>query len=311
MVFSKSSAAARLLFVQNELDSSVLGSQLGVFLRFWVPASVVNKVGHKFVRVPTLRKPSGKYGILGHAALVFLSLLIHAFGALLAVGLGLLNPPQKLTERVAKVTLATPKEAAPEAEVIPLVSPPVLRDPPPQKPEKTRSARPRESEKTPPQQRPEEVLGGLSESLAKTDTPSESAPAVAQGNSSELAVDPSKGDLPPPDPAAVGATGAVDYAAVAVEEAFADTSASCAGALPKLDLSEDAINAGLTKGRLVFDVIIDASGRVRQPKLLRGTGFAIDKIATSALAKIVCKPAESAGKKAIVRKEIVFEVVDY
>jgi hypothetical protein len=25
----------------------------------------------------------------------------------------------------------------------------------------------------------------------------------------------------------------------------------------------------------------------------------------------VCKPAESAGQKAVVRKEIVFEVVDY
>ena len=266
-------------------------------------------MGHEHLR--TLIKSSEDYGFLGYAVLVFLSLLVHALGALLASGLGLLNRPPLDIERIAKVTIATRTEVAAEVAPPPPVAPPILRDPPEKKPEKTRSARPRESEKVVPKEKPAEVRGGLSESLSQNATPSESAPAVAQGNSSELAVDPSKGNLPPPAPAAIGTTGDIDYAAVAVEEAFADTSASCAGALPKLDLSEDAINAGLTKGRLVFEVIIDATGRVREPKLVRGTGFSIDKIATAALGKIVCRPAESAGKKTVVRKEIVFEVVDY
>ena len=105
----------------------------------------------------TLLKSSEEYGFIGYAALVFLSLLVHAVGALLASGLGLLNRPPMDLERVAKVTIAKPVEVAAEVAPPPSVAPPILRDPPEKKPEKTSSARPRESEKVVPKEKPAEV----------------------------------------------------------------------------------------------------------------------------------------------------------
>jgi outer membrane biosynthesis protein TonB len=192
--------------------------------------------------------------------------------------------------------------------------PPPLKEPPKPKPEKTRKARAREDERVKPEEinpEPVEIRGGLSDSTALNSNLA-TGPSVAQGNSAEVGVDPSKGDLPPPAPVPVGTNSdVVDYAAIAVEEAFASSSADCAGALPELELSDDAVNAGLTSGQLIIEVIVDDKGIVRQPKLIKGTGYQIDAIALKEVQKMKCNPAQENGKSTVVRKELRFEVVDY
>jgi outer membrane biosynthesis protein TonB len=176
---------------------------------------------------------------------------------------------------------------------------------------RTRKARSRERQDSPQITPPTEIRGGLSESTRSPSEVAQAGPAVAEGNSSEVGVDPSKAGQPLPPVAAVGLGGEVDFEAIAVEDAFADTAADCSGALPQLDLTDDAINAGLRRGRLVFEVIIDQTGRVRSPRMVKGTGYDIDRVAREAISKIVCKPAQADGTAAVVRKELVFEVVDY
>jgi hypothetical protein len=251
----------------------------------------------------------------GHVVVVLISVLVHALGAVVVGLLGTLAVPQpKPPDTVARVRLApseVPQEMA-MATPAPLATPqPILRDPPPDA-KKTRKSRARERDQEQPQPEPPEVRGGLSDSTSLMNQPSADALTVPLGNTSELAVDPSKADLNPPPTAATGSQGdKVDYDAVAVEEAFADASADCSRALPQLDLTPDAINAGVTRGRLVFETVLDASGVVQQVKLIKGTGYDIDKVARDALQGMRCRPAQASGQGVVVRKEIVFEVVDY
>lgn len=259
------------------------------------------------------RHSGSKIGVQLESLTAFLpgllvSAIIHVFGVLVMIGLGLIGPAQEPAPRVVQVKIAAP-EVAPQ----PISEPPPIPEVPKEEPkEDVRQARARESVEAPPVETPPEIRGGLSDSVSTT-AESETAPAVALGNSSEVAVDPALADSPPPSAVPIGTNGdeAVDYNARAVEEVFADSSADCSAAIPQLDLTEDAINAGVTSGELVFETIVDEQGRVRQPKLVRGTGFEIDRVATEALAGITCAPAMADGKPTVVRKEIRFRVVDF
>jgi TonB family protein len=204
--------------------------------------------------------------------------------------------------------------ATPEPVATPRSTPVPKKEPPKEKVEKTRQARAREDERVKPAEQPEEpveIRGGLSDSTALDPALSTGAPAVALGNSAEVAVDPSKGDLPPPAPVAPGTNSDdVDYSARAVEEAFADTEADCSGSLPELELTEDAVNAGVSSGKLLIEVIIDEKGTVRNVKLVKGTGYEIDRIAVEAIRSIKCVAATSNGEPTIVRKELFYEIVN-
>lgn len=226
----------------------------------------------------------------------------------------LVQPPRP--EPTAAPTAApTPAPTpAPTARPTPKATPVPKKEPPKEQPEKTRQARAREDERVKPQEQPPEpveIRGGLSDSTALDPTQSANAPAVALGNSAEVAVDPAKGDLPPPAPVAPGTNaGEVDYSARGVEEAFADTEADCSGALPELELTEDAVNAGVSSGKLLIEVIIDEGGKVRNVKLLKGTGYEIDRVAVEAIRSITCVAATSGGEPTVVRKELPYEIVN-
>lgn len=86
----------------------------------------------------------------------------------------------------------------------------------------------------------------------------------------------------------------------AVPEAVVDTVARC----PMIDiaLTSDAANAGVSAGRLLFEVTISDSGKVLFVKTLKGTGFTVDEKAIDAIKKLVCVPAEKGGKKVAVKK---------
>lgn len=243
---------------------------------------------------------------------VLASVGLHVCGALFVFLLSRDVEPQPPIVTIAKVSLAGPvPKPAPVVAVPPEMPLQPLREKPKNLPP-VRKARARERENVDPSPERVEVRGGLSDSTrVKSDNTAPST-VVPQGNSSELAVDPGaaiQGDLAPVPTGSQ--TGAVDYNALAVEEGFADVPADCAGALPDLDLTSDALNAGLRRGRLAFEAVIDESGRVRDVRLIRGTGYDIDRVARDALKGIVCRPAQSSGRAAIVRKELVFEVVDY
>jgi outer membrane biosynthesis protein TonB len=243
---------------------------------------------------------------------VLASMALHVCGALFVFLLTRDVEPQPPVVTIAKVSLAGPvPKPAPVAAVPPERPLQPLREKPKDRPP-VRKARARERDNVNPSQDTVQVRGGLSDSTrVKSDNTAPST-VVPQGNSSELPVDPSaaiQGDLAPVPTGSQ--TGAVDYSALAVEEGFADVPADCAGALPDLDLTSDALNAGLRRGRLAFEAVIDESGRVREVRLIKGTGYDIDRVARDALQGIVCRPAQASGRAAIVRKELVFEVVDY
>lgn len=245
----------------------------------------------------------------GHAVTLGLSLVVHCVGALVVAFVGGLSENTASTETVVKVRLATPAPVVEPEVQAPQPTPVPLREKPPEVPA-TRKARAREREASTVRPETTEIRGGLSESTQEPD-PTSLAPAVPLGNSSELAVDPSQAQSTAPGAVASGSQpGQVDYAARAVQEGFADAAADCAGALPQLDLTSDAINAGIKRGRLVFETIIDEKGVVRDARLVKGTGFEIDRVALEALKNVVCRPAKAGGQSVVVRKELAFEILD-
>ncbi|MFZ9520545.1 MAG: energy transducer TonB [Silvanigrellaceae bacterium] len=190
-----------------------------------------------------------------------------------------------------KVRLAEPQKAPqPVAESIstPKPRPPVRvdrRQPPPEK----------------PIEKPE-VRAGLSDSLAKPGTANASAPAIAVGNSSLATVNPDDANKPPPAPLSGND---VDN----VSEAVADTPARCP-VPPNLELTTDALNAGLTNAEVVIEVVVSAIGDVRDAKLKTGTGYDIDKIALKAALKLKCSPAILSGKAVgVAGKKLVWKVM--
>jgi len=190
--------------------------------------------------------------------------------------------------------------------------PPVVEEKKPEPPKATpvpvpvkkkeRPPRVRNDERVKPQENapPPEVRAGLSDSAALPGSGSSSAPAAAQGNSAEVAVDPEAARRPPPPPAP-GTPEPVDPDANPVTEASADEPASCPS-VREIQLTDDAINAGLTSGRFVVEGFVSASGALRDVKLREGTGYAIDQVVVQEIRKLNCRPAKKGGKDVAQRR---------
>lgn len=193
-----------------------------------------------------------------------------------------------------KVSLNTPKPP-PQIATTPVAKPTA----PPPRP------RVRVDKRLPPPpvpQKPPEVRAGLSDSLAKPGTARDLAPAVAVGNSSLVEVNPEDANKPPPPPLSVGEE-------EPVAEAAADSPAQCP-LPPSLELTTDALNAGLTNAEVVIEVAIASSGLIQDAKLKNGTGYEIDKIAIKAAMKLKCSPAVIGGRAvAIMGKKLVWKVI--
>ncbi|APJ03837.1 energy transducer TonB [Silvanigrella aquatica] len=72
-------------------------------------------------------------------------------------------------------------------------------------------------------------------------------------------------------------------------EATVDKTAQCT--LPEINLTEDAINAGVTSGSVIIEVHINSLGKVVDSKLIKGTGYKIDQVAVNAAKELNCKAA--------------------
>lgn len=189
--------------------------------------------------------------------------------------------------------------APPPPKVVP-TPPPFVQDvkPKPRQPVRVDKRQP-SPEKPAPQP---EVRAGLSDSLAKPGTASANAPAVAVGNSSLAAVNPEDADKPPPPPL----TGTEPETVV---EALADTPARCP-VPPNLELTTDALNAGLTNAEVVIEVAVNATGGIESALLKTGTGYEIDKVALQAAKKLKCAPAVLSGKPVgVAGKKLVWKVM--
>jgi protein TonB len=176
--------------------------------------------------------------------------------------------------------------------------PPVVNTPKPRPPVRVDRRQP-VPEKPVPQP---EVRAGLSDSLAKPDTARPDAPAVAVGNSSLAPVNPADADKPPPAP--LSGTESDN-----VSEALTDSPAKCP-VPPNLELTTDALNAGLTNAEVIIEVAVTAAGLVQDAKLKAGTGFEIDKVALKAALKLKCTPAVLSGKAVgVAGKKLVWKVM--
>jgi len=197
-----------------------------------------------------------------------------------------------------KVRLAEPPKMLRQAAPTQVPVPPT--QPKPRPPVRTDRRQP-----PPETPRPQpEVRAGLSDSLAKPGTVSETAPAVAVGNSSLAEVKPEDANKPPPPPLS-----GPDVESESVVEAIADTPARCP-LPPNLELTTDALNAGLTNAEVVIEVAVSAVGKVRDAKLKSGTGYEIDRIALQAALKLKCSPAVLSGKAvAVAGKKLVWKVM--
>lgn len=157
----------------------------------------------------------------------------------------------------------------------------------------------------PPPEKPipkPEVRAGLSDSLAKPGTANTNAPAIAVGNSSLAEVNPADANKPPPAPLS-GAE------LESVSEAVADAPAKCP-VPPNLELTTDALNAGLTNAEVIIEVAVNALGLVQDAKLKSGTGYEIDKVALKAAMKLKCTPAVLSGKAVgVAGKKLVWKVM--
>ncbi|NBX18641.1 MAG: hypothetical protein EBR09_14900 [Proteobacteria bacterium] len=196
--------------------------------------------------------------------------------------------PESIKVRIAEPpkTVSTP---APVVEATPKPRPPVRvdrRKPPPEKPDPK-----------------PEVRAGLSDSLAKEGTARENAPVIAQGNSSLAGVNPEDANKPVPPPAAP------EEVESEVSEALADTPARCP-VPPNLELTIDALNAGLTNAEVIIEVAVNAAGSVENAKLKTGTGYEIDNVALKAAMKLKCTPAVLSGKTVrVAGKKLVWKVM--
>jgi hypothetical protein len=131
----------------------------------------------------------------------------------------------------------------------------------------------------------------------------QNAPAIAQGNSSLAAVNPEDANKPVPLP------DSPSDADQEVSEALADTPARCP-VPPNLELTTDALNAGLTNAEVIIEVAVNALGAVENAKLKTGTGYEIDKVALKAALKLKCTPAVLSGKTVrVAGKKLVWKVM--
>jgi hypothetical protein len=114
-------------------------------------------------------------------------------------------------------------------------------------------------------------------------------------------VNPDDANKPPPEPL----SGVPDT----VAEVAADAPAQCP-LPPNLELTNDALNAGVTNAEVVIEVAIASSGSIQEAQLKVGTGFEIDKVALRAALKLKCSPAVLAGRPvAVTGKKLVWKVM--
>lgn len=263
-----------------------------------------------FSRLPTdAGQPEG--GPVGPwlVPLVFVaSALAHA-GLYFSVSSIAERPQREKPPQIVRITDAKPPPPPP-------APPPVLEEkkpeppPPPKKePPKERKPRVRQDErvKPPPPDAappPPEVRAGLSDSTALPGTGKPTGIAVAEGNSAELAVNPEDARKPPPPPAPPAPVEErYDPDAVVLTEAAVDTPSSCPS-IGEVPLSEDAINAGVTSGKVVVEIVIASNGGVAEAKLLQGTGYAVDADVLARYKKLRCKPGTKNGAPARSRRKI-------
>ena len=87
-----------------------------------------------------------------------------------------------------------------------------------------------------------------------------------------------------------------------LSEALVDKVARCK--IPDVSLTEDAAHAGITSGRVLLEVLIQRDGKVSQVKLLKGTGFEIDRVIMALAEKMQCEPAQKEGKDVPVKQRL-------
>jgi periplasmic protein TonB len=207
---------------------------------------------------------------------------------------------------VSSLTSHAPKEKAVQAvRVLEAPQPPPVpleKNPEPPKPlvpKKVTERKPRvrnDERMLPPPadapQPPEEIRGGLTDSLAPAGAGS--SLAAAQGNSAEVGVDPKAARRPPPPPAP-GPAPKPDPDSIPVSEAAIDTPAKCT--LPRdIPMTDDAINAGITSGLILVNIVVSSKGDVVKATLKKGTGYSIDQVVIEALKKVKCTPGIKDGK---------------
>jgi TonB family protein len=90
-------------------------------------------------------------------------------------------------------------------------------------------------------------------------------------------------------------------------ESTVDQNAQCS--LPEINLSDDAVNAGITSGTVVIDVQIDSLGKVQAAKLVKGTGYDVDGLALRAAKNLLCKPATLNKEKVGVLKRLHWMII--
>jgi TonB family protein len=217
------------------------------------------------------------------------------------------DTPKETKNNVIKMKLA---EAPPPPPPPPPPSPPKPEPKPepvlePPKPKKVvQRPKIRADERVPPPEKPppekQEIRAGLSDSLALPGTGAANAPLAAEGNSAEVAVEPEKAVGTPPPPVATRTEApeitqpVVPAERDPVSELRAETPASCPQP-PGLELSEDALNAGITSGEVTVEVNLDSSGSVTSARLIKGIGYEIDQIVVKTAQRIRCRPAQMNG----------------
>jgi Gram-negative bacterial TonB protein C-terminal len=234
-----------------------------------------------------------------------LSLLAH-----LSLGTGTLLLPPIATQgnKVITVNVRIPPTVAPTAaptvapKIIPTIIPQVVKE---KVVVEKKTTKPRIDKAAPKNDIPPPEVAGISESsLAKPGTGTGSFSA-AVGNSAIEEVKPEQANQPPPT--AYNPT-IEDPDANPVVETVAEVESKCPYP-PNLQLTEDAINAGILSGKIEVVVFVSSQGEVKEAKLKKKTGFEIDNVVLNAVKNIKCSPAQVAGKPVAVKEKVLkFEI---
>ena len=177
----------------------------------------------------------------------------------------------------------------------------VVEPPPPQPaqqpaPEPPRAPRVR---RPVPGAAPAAPVAGIRDSVRHAERSSVAAP---EGNSLEVPVVPHQETPPSP-----GGFADPDGGGTVALEAAADTPARCKE--PELDLTEDALAAGVRSGRLEIEVQVSSKGRILSARLVKGTGYLIDGLALDAARSLKCTPATRAGVPvALAKKKLLWTI---
>jgi outer membrane biosynthesis protein TonB len=220
------------------------------------------------------------------------------------------KPQEKKMQIVRVVEAPRPK---PQPTTVPTLVPELPKPPPPpskKEPPKERKPRVREDARAKPpepQAPPPEVRGGLSDSTALPGTGNPSGLAVAQGNSAEVAVDPNAANRPLPPPAPVGSQPEFDPDARVLTEAAVDKKLACPP-VGEIALTDDAINAGVTSGRVVIEVVVNSKGEVEEVKLIEGTGYEVDKVVLQKYRQQRCTPGTQSGRSVKSRARVILPI---